>query len=93
MDQWTLLGLIAGFLTTMGFVPQIIKGLKTRRLEDVSIGMLLLLCAGMFLWLVYGIFINSAPVMFWNAVAFTLNIILIGLKLRFDKSGIADKRV
>jgi len=83
MDKWTLLGLLAGFLTTMGFVPQIVKGFKTKKMEDVSSGMLLLLGIGMFLWMVYGILINSLPVIFWNAIALSLNVVLIVLKMKY----------
>ncbi|MCQ5375938.1 MAG: SemiSWEET transporter [Methanomassiliicoccales archaeon] len=83
MDNWTLLGLLAGFLTTMGFVPQIVKGFKTKKMEDVSSGMLLLLGIGMFLWMVYGILIDSLPVIFWNAIALSLNVVLIVLKMKY----------
>lgn len=83
MDKWTLLGLLAGFLTTMGFVPQIVKGFKTKKMEDVSSGMLLLLGIGMFLWMVYGILIDSLPVIFWNAIALSLNVVLIVLKMKY----------
>ncbi|MDH7508945.1 MAG: SemiSWEET transporter [Methanomassiliicoccales archaeon] len=86
MDSWTLLGLLAGFLTTMGFVPQIVKGFRTKKMEDVSSGMLLLLGIGMFLWMVYGILIDSLPVIFWNAIALSLNVVLIALKMKYQRT-------
>ncbi|MBC7108456.1 MAG: SemiSWEET transporter [Methanomassiliicoccales archaeon] len=86
MDNWTLLGLLAGFLTTMGFVPQIVKGFRTKKMEDVSSGMLLLLGIGMFLWMVYGILIDSLPVIFWNAIALSLNVVLIALKMKYQRT-------
>lgn len=86
MDNWTLLGLLAGFLTTMGFVPQIVKGFRTKKMEDVSSGMLLLLGTGMFLWMVYGILIDSLPVIFWNAIALSLNVVLIALKMKYQRT-------
>jgi len=82
MDDWLLLGLTAGFLTTVGFVPQLIKGYCTKKMDDVSITMPILLSAGMFLWLLYGLAINSVPVIFWNALALILNLMIIFLKLR-----------
>ena len=82
MDEWVYLGLIAGFLTTVGFVPQLIKGIRTRKMEDVSLTMPVLLSMGMALWLAYGIGIESWPIIIWNAIAIALNLGLIYLKLR-----------
>ena len=86
MDDWLLLGLTAGFFTTVGFVPQLIKGYRTKKMSDVSISMPIMLGVGMFLWLLYGIAINSIPVIFWNALALCLNIMIIILILRYRQS-------
>ena len=57
MDPTTLeiFGLIAGAITSMGYLPQIYKGYKTKKLDDVSYYMPGILAIGMFLWFVYGI--------------------------------------
>lgn len=83
MEDWLLLGLTAGLLTTVGFVPQLIRGYRTKKMSDVSISMPILLSVGMFLWLLYGIAINSIPVIFWNALSLGLNIMIIALILRY----------
>jgi len=85
MDGWTMLGLVAGFLTTVGFVPQIIKGYKSKSMADVSLVMPILIGLGMTLWLIYGLWLDSLPIIIWNAVALTLNIGLIILKLKYGK--------
>lgn len=85
MDDWMVLGLAAGFLTTIGFVPQLVKGYRTKRMEDVSLVMPMLLSAGMALWLGYGIMIDSLPIIFWNIVALGLNLGMIFLKIKFSK--------
>jgi MtN3 and saliva related transmembrane protein len=90
MDDWLMLGVLAGLLTTVGFIPQIIKGYRTKRMEDVSLLMPLVLGAGMLLWLFYGISLDNLPIIIWNAIAFALNIAVIGLKLRYaENRGVA----
>jgi len=83
MDGWTILGLAAGFLTTVGFVPQIIKGYRTKHMGDVSMTMPLLLGLGMLLWLAYGVTLGNLPIVLWNAIGFTLNMVLLFLKRRY----------
>ena len=85
MDEWLLLGLTAGLFTTVGFVPQIIKSLRTRRMDEVSLLMPLFLALGMFLWLLYGLLNADAPIIIWNAIGLSLNLVLIALKLRFGR--------
>jgi MtN3 and saliva related transmembrane protein len=81
-----MLGVLAGLLTTVGFIPQIIKGYRTKRMEDVSLLMPLVLGAGMLLWLFYGISLENLPIVLWNAIAFTLNMVVVVLKLRYAKN-------
>jgi MtN3 and saliva related transmembrane protein len=81
-----MLGVLAGLLTTVGFIPQIIKGYRTKRMEDVSLLMPLVLGAGMLLWLLYGISLQNLPIVIWNAIAFALNMVVVVLKLRYAKN-------
>lgn len=84
-DAWVPLGLVAGLLTTIGFVPQIVKGYKRKRMDDVSLSMPILLSIGMALWLGYDLVLNDLPIVLWNAIALLLNIVMIALKLRFKE--------
>lgn len=83
MDAWLLLGLVAGLLTTVGFVPQIVKSLRERKMDEVSLLMPMILSVGMFLWLIYGLLTDDLPIIIWNAIALTLNLCLVALKLHF----------
>jgi MtN3 and saliva related transmembrane protein len=85
MDQWTALGLLAGFLTTIGFVPQIVKGYRSKSMGDLSLLMPILIGIGMFIWLIYGIWLDSLPLILWNAIALALNIVIIVLILRYSR--------
>jgi MtN3 and saliva related transmembrane protein len=82
MDAVTFLGMAAGTLTTISFIPQVIRTWKTRSTKDISAGMFMLFCAGIFLWILYGFLINSLPVIITNIVTFIFALIILGLKLR-----------
>ncbi len=85
MGWLTLLGFLAGTLTTVSFVPQVHKAWRTRRCDDLSLTMLLSFGMGVFLWLLYGLWLRAAPIIVANAVTLTLVLVLIGLKLRFER--------
>lgn len=78
-----LVGLIAGICTTVAFVPQIMKILKTKHARDVSLGMYVILTTGIFLWLVYGILLGKIPIMLANGISFVLCLIVVITKLRY----------
>lgn len=92
MFDWLILGLIAGLLTTVGFIPQILKSLRDRKMEDVSLLMPILLSVGMFLWLLYGVATNDVAIMLWNAIALALNLCLVVLKLHLGRCSMAPSR-
>ena len=79
------LGLIAGAITSFGFIPQIIKGFLTKKLEDVSYFMPMVLIIGMFLWLIYGIFRADLAIVAANIFAIACNVTLILMKNFFEK--------
>ena len=79
-----ILGLIAGVITSAGFIPQLFKGYKTKKLDDVSYFMPLVLAIGMSLWFFYGYLINSIAVMVANAFSIACSIILILLKKKYS---------
>ncbi len=76
------IGFIAAVLTTTAFVPQFLKVWKTRSTRDISLRMYLMLCTGIFLWLVYGIRLNSLPIILANGVTLGLTLAILGLKIR-----------
>lgn len=64
----SLLGFSAGTLTTLAYLPQVIKSWRTKSADDISLGMFLLLLTGISVWVVYGILINSTPLVLFNSV-------------------------
>ncbi|HMR56497.1 MAG TPA: SemiSWEET transporter [Cyclobacteriaceae bacterium] len=83
MDTAKLIGLVAGFLTTVAFVPQVIKTWRSKSARDLSLVMFLLFCTGVFLWMIYGIMINELPVILWNIITLLLALIILLFKIRF----------
>lgn len=83
MNSIQILGLAAGFCTTISFLPQVIKTWKTRSAKDLSLGMFLFFCLGVILWLIYGIIIMDIPVITANFVTLVLSSTLLVFKLRF----------
>src|SRR5690349_12126914 len=83
MDTIQLIGLAAGMLTTIAFLPQVIKTWKSRSAKDLSLGMFSLFCFGVIQWLVYGIFQKDVPVIAANLITLILAATLLVFKLRF----------
>lgn len=79
----TILGLVAGVLTTLSFLPQVIKAWKSRSTRDISLGMFAMFCTGVFLWIVYGFLVGDLPVVVANTVTFLLAVTILALKLRY----------
>jgi MtN3 and saliva related transmembrane protein len=80
------IGYAAATMTTLSFLPQLIRVVKLRSARDISLGMFLIFSAGTFAWFVYGILSHSAPVWMANAVTFVLSMSILVLKLRFDRN-------
>jgi MtN3 and saliva related transmembrane protein len=76
------LGYAAGILTTIAFVPQLLKAWRSRSTGDLSLTMLMVFTIGLLLWLVYGAVLASWPILLSNAVTLGLTTPLLALKLR-----------
>ena len=79
----TIVGYIAGTLTTVAYLAQVLRTLKQKRTKDISLGMYLMLCSGIAMWLVYGIFIHSWPVIIANAITLALSGSVLVMKIKF----------
>jgi MtN3 and saliva related transmembrane protein len=83
MDLTTILGLVAGALTTVAFLPQMFQTWRTKSAKDVSYVMLIIFMSGLFLWLIYGIILGALPIIIANAVTLFFNLIILWLKIRY----------
>lgn len=82
----SLIGISAAFLTTLSFVPQIIKAHHSKRMKDVSRYLMLLFTAGAILWIIYGILHGDLVIIGANATAATFNLILLYYSLAYAVS-------
>ena len=85
-------GFIAAALTTIAFLPQVIKTWRTKKAEDVSIVMLLMFITGLLFWIVYAIQTNALPVLIANIITFILNVTILTLKLIYGKQPSSTQR-
>lgn len=76
------IGFIAGLLTTLSFVPQMLRAWRTRSTADLSLTTIVVFAFGISLWIVYGSIIHSVPIVLWNAVTLVLNLGILTAKLR-----------
>ncbi|MBI2353929.1 MAG: SemiSWEET transporter [Deltaproteobacteria bacterium] len=83
----TTLGLVAGTLTSIAAIPQVVKTLRTRHARDISIWQPLLLSIGVALWMLYGMLIHDLPLILANIVPLLCNALLTGLKLHYRNNG------
>jgi MtN3 and saliva related transmembrane protein len=88
LDEITMgvIGIAAGILILSGWVPQIARGYKTKRLNDVSSYLMILIFAGAALWLVYGIALDDVYIMGVNLAAMILTMIVLSMKLKYEKA-------
>lgn len=83
MNLVTALGLLAGSLTTIAFLPQVIRTWRTRSTKDISLEMFAIFCSGVLIWIIYGILVKDVPVIFTNVATLTLASPILWFKLKY----------
>ena len=83
MDE-QIIGFIAGILTTVAVLPQLIKSWKTKKVMDISPFMFVLLLGGVGMWVVYGIIKNDYPIILTNGISFLLNLSMLVIMLLYQ---------
>jgi len=84
------IGLAAGTLTTLAFIPQVARVWRTRSACDLSWGMLSIFTLGVGLWLIYGVLLGAAAIILANAITFVLTCALCVMKWRFEAGASPD---
>jgi MtN3 and saliva related transmembrane protein len=85
LDIKELLGLLAGFLTTAGFVPQVWRLFKLKKADEISLAFTIFFVIGIVLWLVYGLVFSLLSVILWNAITLILGCLMLFAKLKYSK--------
>ncbi|TBR21543.1 MAG: hypothetical protein EPO63_08570 [Candidatus Nitrosotenuis sp.] len=82
MNRLDALGFFAGTLTTIAFLPQVIRAWRTGKTDDLSMAMLVIFSIGVGVWLIYGLLLKSPPLIVANGITLFLVLIILGIKLR-----------
>lgn len=83
MDTMQWIGIVAGILTACSMLPQVIKTIKEKKAEAISLKMLLVLISGLVLWVVYGIMRNDWPLIATNSFSVLINVLMIFLRIKY----------
>lgn len=79
----SIIGLAAATITTISFLPQMFKTWQTKSAKDVSMVTLITFITGVFLWLIYGIYLQALPIILANSVTLLFNLIILWLKIKY----------
>ena len=82
LTQW--IGIAAGVLTSIAMLPQLIKIIKEKKADDVSIVMLLVLITGLAIWAVYGFMRDDWPIIVTNCFSFLLNLVVLTFRIKYS---------
>ena len=85
----TIIGIMATVFAVSSSIPQIIKALKTRKTDDVSIWLVVVLIIGLGLLVIYGIGINDLLISIANSIAVAINTFLLILKIKYSRDPIS----
>jgi MtN3 and saliva related transmembrane protein len=83
MDYIKILGLAAGTISSITFLPQVIRIWKTKSAKDLSLNMLGLLILGVGMWLAYGLLVKDVAIIYTNSMVLTMSLIMLYFKFRF----------
>jgi MtN3 and saliva related transmembrane protein len=78
-----IIGLVAAALTTGALFPQLFRVWRTKSTKDISMGMFALTSAGVFVWFIYGVFVNNFPIIIANSLAFIQAIAILFFKIKY----------
>ncbi len=83
--EWKIVGILAAVCTTIGFIPQIIRGIRTKRLDDVSPVMYILLMIGVSLWISYGVHLGDVIIIAANSAAASFSALILILRYKYTR--------
>jgi MtN3 and saliva related transmembrane protein len=85
-DIVIIIGIAAGILTAVSMMPQVIKTIKTKQAEHISVFMLIVLILGVALWIVYGSLKKDVPIICTNSFSLLVNSTMFFLRLKFGQT-------
>jgi len=83
MNDYSIIGIIAAALTTLAFVPQAIKVIKSKQTKAISLSSYVCLVTGVAMWLIYGIVINDFPIILANSITIVFAVTILAYKVKY----------
>ena len=80
-----IIGYLGGIFIAISFIPQVVKSYKTKRVSDLSLGMIIAQIIGTVLWLTYGILVQGKPIILMNSFFIFVILYLLYLKIKYEK--------
>ncbi|MEI6947793.1 SemiSWEET transporter [Paraflavisolibacter sp. H34] len=84
MELMQVIGMAAGALTSVSMLPQLVKIVKEKEADNVSVVMLVVLLSGLALWTVYGLMREDWPIIVTNSFSFLLNATVLALRIKYS---------
>ena len=78
-----ILGIAAGALTTISFIPQVVKIYRMKDARDISLATFSIFSCGVFLWIVYGVVVHEWPIILANGITLILSFSILIMKLKY----------
>jgi len=85
-SQTEIVGIAAGICTSSSLLPQLVKMVRGKKAEDISLFYLLILFTGLGLWIWYGILRQDVPILVTNGFSLVINGIIIVLGIRYKRA-------
>jgi Uncharacterized conserved protein len=81
----TILGYIAGTITTASFFPQLIKIYRNKKADEISITMYSIITLGMIMWIIYGVYLKSYPIIIANSISTLATLLIMIFSIKYGK--------
>ena len=78
-----IIGMVAGTISSVTFLPQVVKTWQSKSAKDISLWMFLLVTLSVIMWLIYGFFLHSVPIIYTNSMVLLMSLIMLYFKWRF----------
>lgn len=78
-----IIGILAGTLCTVSFVPQVVKIYRSKDAKSLSLWTFAIFLSGVFLWLIYGMLIRELPIIIANLATLILVLLVMLMKIRY----------
>jgi MtN3 and saliva related transmembrane protein len=85
-NQTEIVGLAAGICTSLSLLPQLVKLIKNKKAEDISLFYLVILFIGLVLWIWYGVMREDIPIIATNGFSVIINGIVLVLGIKYKRS-------